>query len=275
MEIIIIISRQASYTLKMQQSMRRSPNSYCRTLFIHLNVTTIQPGACAHRIYLESVYIPPNVREIRQNAFLECEVLRSVELSEGLKRIEDGAFERCALTYIRIPSSVEDLDKTAFDRNLTVEFCEQIEALVTEVSLRGWWNKKRNRDNVFLTYSWMTKNSIPDQLDTIHVIEWKHEIHNMLRCIGKEAKVMDIYRPAEWETGTLAGHFRSIESKIASYEVLNGSVPSLDVEIMTHIFSYIKAASSNSNHGGGGGGELENESDDTSMDESANEYGDH
>ena len=46
--------------------------------------------------------------------------------------------------------------------------------------------------------------------------------------------------------------------------MLNGSVPSLDVAIMTHIFSYTKAASSNSNHGGGGGRELENKSDDTS-----------
>ena len=41
-------------------------------------------------------------------------------------------------------------------------------------------------------------------------------------------------------------------------------MPSLDVAIMTHIFSYTKDASSNSNHGGGGGGELENKSDDTS-----------
>ena len=154
------MSRRASYTLDMQQSMsRRSPNSYCRTLFIHLNVTTIQPGACANCIYLESVDIPPIVREIHQNAFSRCEVLRLVELSEGLRCIEDGSFERCPLTNIWIPSSVEDLHKHAFDCNLTVEFCEQIEALVTDVSLWGWWNKKRNRDNVFWTYTWMTKTA--------------------------------------------------------------------------------------------------------------------
>ena len=105
-----------------------------------------------------------------------------------------------------------------------------------------------------MTYSWMTKNSIPDRLDMIQVIEWKHEIHNMLCCIGKR----------KWDTWTLAGHFRSIESKIASNEVLKGIVPSLDVAIMAHIFSYLRAASSNSNHDGGQGGELENESDDTS-----------
>jgi hypothetical protein len=51
-----------------------------------------------------------------------------------------------------------------------------------------------------------------------------------------------------------------IESKIASYEVFNGSVPSLDVAIMTHIFSYIKATSTDSRRPE----ELENESDDTS-----------
>ncbi len=258
-EIIITMSRRASYTLKMQQLMTIFfPSSHFRKLCIDQNVTIIQPGACANCIHLESVYIPPNVKEIRRFAFMGCEVLGSVELSEGLKCIESGAFSGCALNHIRIPSSVEDIDAWAFHRtapNLIVEFCEQIEALVTEVSLRGWWNRPRNRNDVFLTYSWMTKNSIPQRLDTIQVIEWKHEIHNMLRWIGK---------PARWvRTQTLDGHFSSIESKIASYEVLNGSVPSLDVAIMTHIFSYIKAASSDSNHDGGGGGEeLENESDD-------------
>jgi hypothetical protein len=272
-EIIITMSRSASYTLKMQQSyIRLSPDTYCRTLIIHPNVTIIQPGACSNCIYLESVVIPPSVIEIRQNAFRYCEVLGLVELSEGLKCIESGAFGGCALNHIRIPSSVEEIHEWAFDtrsmgsyaRDVTVEFCEQIEAFVTEVSLRGWWNRLRNRKDVFLTYSWMTKNSIPQRLDTIHVIEWKHEIHNMLRCIGK---------PARWVwTQTLDGHFRSIESNIASYEVLNGSVPSLDVAIMTHIFSYIKAVSSDSNHDGGGGGEeLGNESDDTSSEEGGEE----
>ena len=177
-----------------------------------------------------------------------------MELSEGLKHIESAAFRGCALNHIRIPSSVKEIDAWAFDssmaldaRDVTVEFCEQNEALVTEFSLQSWWNQQRNRPDVFLTYSWMTKTSIPHRLDTIHVIEWKHEIHNMLRCIGKPARWVRTqtldglyrsrYRPAEWEIGTLAGHFRSIESKIASYEVLNGSVPSLDVAIMTHIFS--------------------------------------
>jgi len=259
------MSRRASYTLNMQQSMTRffpRSNSYFRKLCIDLDVTIIQPGACGNCIYLESVYIPPNVREIRRFAFLGCDVLRLVELSEGLKRIESGAFSGCALNHIRIPSSVEDIDSHAFydnpARDVIVEFCEQIEALVTEVSLRDWWNQQRNRNDVFLTYSWMTKNSIPDQLDMIQVIEWKHEIHNMLCCIGKQ----------KWDTWTLAGHFRSIESKIAYNEVLKGIVPSLDVAIMAHIFSYLRAASSNSNHDGGQGGELENESDDTSsMDE--------
>ena len=165
-----------------------------------------------------------------------------MELSEGLKRIESGAFSGCALNHIRIPSSVEDIDTHAFydnpARDVIVEFCEQIEALVTEVSLRDWWNQQRNRNDVFLTYSWMTKNSIPDQIDMIQVIEWKHEIHNMLCCIGKR----------KWDTWTLAGHFRLIESKIASNEVLRGIVPSFDVAIMAHIFSYLRAASSNSNH---------------------------
>ena len=274
-EIIITMSRRASYTLKMQQLMTIFfPSSHFRKLCIDQNVTIIQPGACANCIHLESVYIPPNVKEIRRFAFMGCEVLRWVELSEGLKCIESGAFSGCALNHIRIPSSVEDIDAWAFHRtapNLIVEFCEQIEALVTEVSLRGWWNRPRNRNDVFLTYSWMTKNSIPQRLDTIQVIEWKHEIHNLLCCLGKPARWVRTqnldghyryrYRPAGWETGTLVGHFRSIESKIASYEVLNGSVPSLDVAIMTHIFSYIKAVSSDSNHDRGGGGEeLENES---------------
>ena len=255
------MSRRASYTLNMQQSMTvffPRGNSYFRKLCIDLDVTIIQPGACGKCIYLESVYIPPNVREIRQFAFLKCDVLHLVELSEGLKRIEIGAFSGCALNHIRIPSSVEDIDSHAFHNNpardVIVEFCEQIEALVTEVSLRDWWNQQRNRNDVFLTYSWMTKNSIPDRLDMIQVIEWKHEIHNMLCCIGKP----------KWDTWTLAGHFSSIESKIASNEVLKGIVPSLDVAIMAHIFSYLRAASSKSNHDGGQGGELENESDDTS-----------
>ena len=239
----------SSYTFNMQQRMRRAPNPHCRSLNIHSNVSVIQPGACSYFTDLESVYIPPNVRVIRQNAFARCEVLRWVELNEGLKRIENFAFACCALEYIRIPSSVQDLEVHAFNECqnlLRVEFCEQIEALVTEVFLRDWWNQQINRDDVFLTYSWMTKNGIPDRLDNmIEVIEWKHEIHNMLRCISK---------PREWDTGTLTGHFRSIESKIASYEVLKGGVPSLDVAIMTHIFSYLTVASSNP--GGAGGGEL-------------------
>ena len=86
----------------------------------------------------------------------------------------------------------------------------------------------------------------------------------MLCCISK---------PREWVSltpyacGTLACHFRSIESKIASYKVVNSHVPSL--EIITHIFSYIRAASRNVTHGGGGGGELENESDENESDDTS------
>ena len=160
------MSRRASYTLNMQQSKTGffpRGNSYFRKLCINLDVTIIQPGACSKCIYHESVYIPPNVREIRQFAFLKCDVLHLVELSEGLKCIEIGAFSGCALNHIRIPSSVEDIDSHAFHNNpardVIVEFCEQIEALVTEVSLRDWWNQRRNRNDVFLTYSWMTKTA--------------------------------------------------------------------------------------------------------------------
>jgi hypothetical protein len=59
-----------------------------------------------------------------------------VELNEGLKRIENFAFACCALEYIQIPSSVQDLEVHAFNECqnlLRVEFCKQIEALVTEV----------------------------------------------------------------------------------------------------------------------------------------------
>ena len=69
-----------------------------------------------------------------------------MELCDGLKSINDGEFCGCtSLEGITIPSTVSYIHKNAFrhckDLGLVaVEFCQEIEEFVTELSLRQWWN---------------------------------------------------------------------------------------------------------------------------------------
>ena len=70
-------------------------------------------GGCSG---LTNVTIGAGVTNIEQSAFYECMILAAVSLPEGLVSIGDFAFEHNALTDLRIPDSVADIGKRAFDQ---------------------------------------------------------------------------------------------------------------------------------------------------------------
>ena len=63
------------------------------------------------------IVIPSNVKVIGDHAFA-WGTMRSIQLNEGLETIKVGAFEFNALTYLKIPSTVRNLNVTFASANL-------------------------------------------------------------------------------------------------------------------------------------------------------------
>lgn len=95
---------------------------------------------------LQHISIPSTVKEIGRCAFLSCTQLVNVELREGLERIHEWAFRECSsLERIIIPSTVNNIHKDAFrdcSGLVSIEFCEEMEQFITDLSLRRWWNSR-------------------------------------------------------------------------------------------------------------------------------------
>ena len=82
---------------------------YCRSMrYVRLDNSLRQIGEAAfsncHR--LESFIIPSGVKDIAKRAFDRCLSLRSLVIPEGVETIGENAFRCCAITSIRIPSTV-------------------------------------------------------------------------------------------------------------------------------------------------------------------------
>jgi hypothetical protein len=74
----------------------------------------------------------------------------NVKLNEGLEYIGANAFECTSIERIAIPSTVIDIDISAFlsFKKLEVEFCDEFEEFVHKTSLQNWWSAKYSNARV-------------------------------------------------------------------------------------------------------------------------------
>jgi hypothetical protein len=133
---------------------------------------------------LQRIRIPSTVKVIGRRAFYRCTELIHVVLREGLERIDRGAFDRCtSLERISIPFTVHCIHKDAF-RNcsylVAIEFCEEVEEFVTELTLRPLWNNGTSKLSLW-TGPFLAKYNIPERVGMIKEREWKANILAMLQ----------------------------------------------------------------------------------------------
>jgi len=95
---------------------RAFEDSGLSTLSIPSSVTTIARGAFAYT-QIKSVTIPSNITTIGVEMFMGCKNLTSVTIQGNVTDIELSAFEGCAFSSIRLPSTVEFIDRRAFANN--------------------------------------------------------------------------------------------------------------------------------------------------------------
>ena len=75
---------------------------------------------------MTSVTLPSTIEEIKQYAFDDCSNLKEVRLNEGLKRIGYNAFSDTIVKEIFIPSTVSDINLTAFSEGAVISGVEII-----------------------------------------------------------------------------------------------------------------------------------------------------
>ena len=176
---------------------------------------------------LQSIRIPPRVKSISKMAFKDCDALRYVYLSEGLKYIREEAFADCPLLrHITIPSSVKRIHPDAFKCNIIwmnpllekVQFCDEIEELVSGASLDWWGNGASER--ALRTFNFLVRCNIPARLvQPLIARQWQANIHDMLRGIPSVNFV------------ALKDYFNTIESKLTGYESLHNATTVLELAI--------------------------------------------
>ncbi len=145
---------------------------------------------------------------------------------DGLEHINDYAFMGCtSLERIDIPSSTCFIHKNAFRdcRGLVaVEFCQETEEFVTELSLRQWWNNGVSKLSL-LTGPWLSR-----WVGMVRVHMWKLNIHVMLQHIPTMLHFNnnddeDYENDTEHESAD--AYFDSINSQLITYEKLQECVP--------------------------------------------------
>jgi hypothetical protein len=124
---------------------------------------------------------------------------------------------------------------------VAIEFCEEIEDFVTELSLRHWWNNGTSRLSLW-TGSFLALCNIPRRVGMIKMRVWRENIHAMLFRIPIEIPFNDSdnsdddddddnddddddgYEPEN-------GYFDSINSQLANYEHVQDVVPFLELAL--------------------------------------------
>ena len=174
---------------------------------------------------LQSINIPPMVKSIERHTFRDCVALQNVDLSEGLKIIGREAFVNCPLLrHITIPSTVKRITPDAFICSFwmnpileRVQFCDEIEELVSGESLRDWWDNGTSERSL-RTYNFLVRRDIPARLEQLIVRQWQANVIEMLRSIPDDLAALD-------------GHLTAITTKLAFYEFLEYSTSLLELAI--------------------------------------------
>ena len=109
------------------------------TLFIGSNVTAITTGGCYNAYSLTAITIPTNVTRISTYALYQTWSMRQCTLPRGLQSIEAYMFQNGGLQSVAIPSTVSNIESTAF-RSCTKLQRMAIPAGVTNIGTYGCAN---------------------------------------------------------------------------------------------------------------------------------------
>lgn len=102
---------------RMNYSMYNEDGSPIKYLVIPKGITELKGDNFAYCNNLESVSFPQSMKTIQ--GFNDCIKLSRIDIKEGVKSIQQYAFARCNISYIRIPSSVEEISINAFYNNIS------------------------------------------------------------------------------------------------------------------------------------------------------------
>lgn len=152
----------------------------------------------------------------------------NVDLCEGLECIESWAFYECTLERITIPSSVDCICNNSFSRcnNLAaIEFCDEIEQFVHEVSL-PWWNHGVSAVSL-CTYCFLVQFNIPTRLEQIKVVVWKDNILDLMQRIP----TMITSNADVWKYEPENRYFESIDSLLINHEYVQHCLTVLELAL--------------------------------------------
>lgn len=87
-------------------------------------VDEIPHDMCANLTNLTEVNMSCAIKKVCNNAFTNCSKLKNLSLPEGLTEIESSAFNNCAITGIRLPSTLKYIGSATF------QDCKYLEEIV-------------------------------------------------------------------------------------------------------------------------------------------------
>ena len=85
-------------------------------------MTEVPEELCYACYALDSVRIPESVTVIRHAAFCGCSALHNIHIPNAVTTIDQGAFAGCPLDTVVLPSSLNVLGKTVFNRGMNPPF---------------------------------------------------------------------------------------------------------------------------------------------------------
>jgi len=128
------------------------------------------------------------LQKITERAFLNCKSLVRIRVPSsvkviGQKEIMSNAFHGCtSLVRLNVPASVRTIRPGAFTScpYLAVEFCTEIQDLVTELSITEWYAQGMDGRWLFM-YTFLVDGSILKRLGRISSMKWREDILDLLR----------------------------------------------------------------------------------------------
>lgn len=111
----------------------------CRSLtmiYLMEGLESIQDGAFEDCEKLNTVSLPAGLESIGERAFCGCGSLTEIELPDGLTAIGAEAFRNTGIRSVKVPDSVTDFDRSAFNTNCDVDYNEPAPKAEEDLSRR-------------------------------------------------------------------------------------------------------------------------------------------